>query len=424
MQRPPERLSLVKRDGRLVGFSAPRLVGSLCRALEAVGRREPGLAGDLARVVEASLVRRGASRPVTAADVALLAGEVLVSAGCESAAHAYRVVAEQRRLARAALRIAGGDGPSVRAIPPACAPDATVDPEAWSKGRVVALLSTESGLAEAEAADVAASVERGLFASGLTSVSPGLLREWIDNELRLRGLPPRAGRSGSVGLAGHELRELLSGGGPALDAEAAATTRLLERHARTEVFPPDVRRAHDQGLLCLEDLAGAGRVDTLALPAWSLPAVGNGPGRRARLRALGPVLRNLGRLAVREVVLVWDGPALAADAAADLLAGLAEPPLASGRAARLVLSLPAERPGLSAAFLAALESSRWSSRRGMRLVCLRLPAAGLDPDGLERAARLEGVDGRVQFATSDPEPGLIGSSVAVNLARAALDSGP
>jgi len=424
VQRHPERaprLSLVKRDGRLVGFSAPRLVGSLCRALEAVGRHEPGLAGDLARVVEGSLLRRGASRPVTAEDVAVLAREVLVSAGCEPAANAYRAVADQRQLARAAMRIVGGGGPAARGIPPACSPLASADPEAWSKGRVVALLAAESELSELEAVEVAAGVERALFASGLTSVSAGLLREWIDNELRLRGLPARAGRSGCVGLAGHELRELLGGGA---DAEGRASSRLLERYAWAEVFTADTRLAHEEGLLSLEDLAGAGRVDALALGAWTLPVSGTGLTRRAQLRALGPLLRNLRHLAVREVLALWDGPALTADAAADLLASLAEPPSTAGRAAPLVLCLPAERPGLAAPVLAALERLRPLARRGLQLPGVRLPAAGLDDAVLEQAVALEGVDGRVQFGASDPQPLLVGASVAINLARVALRCGP
>ena len=427
MQRHPERsprLSLVKRDGRLVGFSAPRLIGSICRALEAVGRHEPGLAGDLARVVEASLLRRGATRPVTAEEVALLAREVLVSAGCEPAAHAYRAVADQRRTARAAVRIVGASSPVMRGIPPACAPLPTADPEAWSKGRIVALLGAESELTEIEAAEVAAGIERALFASGLTSVSPGLLREWIDNELRLRGLPPRAGRSGCIGFAGHELRELLSGGAAGGDGEGRTGSALLERYAWAEVFPQDVRRAHDEGLIALEDVAAAGRFDALTLGAWSLPALGSGTSRRSQLRALGPALRNLRHLAVREVVVLWNGPALTAESAADLLASLAEPPRTSARAARLVLCLPGERPGLGAPFLAALRLLPPVSRGAARLAAVRLPAAGLSDDVLESALELEAVDGRVQLGTSDPEPAAITASVATNLARVALRSGP
>jgi hypothetical protein len=55
---------------------------------------------------------------------------------------------------------------------------------------------------------------------------------------------------------------------------------------------------------------------------------------------------------------------------------------------------------------------------------VRLPAAGLSEEVLEQAAVLEGVDGRVRFATCDPEPLVVGSSVAINLARLALRCGP
>jgi hypothetical protein len=437
-------LTVVKRDGRWVAFEAPRLAASLCRALEAAGRDEPSLAGDLAGVVEATLLARSAGTEVAADEIAALAGEVLVGAGCPEGAHAYREAHDARARARGALRIrVPGDQPVVRAIPPAARSAGTGagsggsssgssgagpgpdDSEAWSKGRLVALLRTETDLPPGLAADVAAGVERTLFASGLQSVSASLVREWVDNELALRGRPPRVGRQQYIALAAHELRGILASGAAGLEAEAQVASRVLERYALHEVFPEPVRRAHEAGVLCLEALGTVGRLDTLVLPAWRLPVAGTGVLRRARLRALGPTLRNLAQLAGREALLTWDGPALAADPAADLLAGLADAPLGAAASARLALCLPAGRPAIAAPFLAALGGLRDDAmRRGLRLPSLRLPAAHLPDEVLAEAVRLEGVDGRVQFAAGDPAAGVVTASVAVDVARVALSAGP
>lgn len=429
MRRSPgldRDLIVVKRDGRRVPFDGSRLAASLCRALEATDRHEPSLAGDLAGVVEASLLTRSARSDVAADEITTLAGEVLLGAGCASAAHAYSVEREARARARSALRIrVPGDQPVVRAIPPADRLTVTEDPEAWSKGRVIALLRAETDLLPGLAGEVAAGVERTLFASGLSSISTALLREWVDNELSLRGQPPRVGRQQYVALSAHELRAILSSGAAGLEAEAQVAARLLRRYALHEVYPEPVSRAHERGLLCLEALGTGGRVDTLTLAVWRLPVAGAVAGRRARLRGLGPTLRHLSRLAGRELLVLWDGPALATGPAADLLAGLAD--AASGRtgSARIVLCLPADRPGLAAPFVAALAGLREDAvRRGLRLPTLRLPAARLSDEVLEDAVRLESIDGRVQFATGSPTAGVITASVAVNLARIAHGGGP
>ncbi|MHC5211563.1 MAG: ATP cone domain-containing protein [Planctomycetota bacterium] len=429
MRRNPEiepDLTVVKRDGRRVAFEAARLAASLCRALEAADRMEPSLAGDLAGVVETSLRTRSGGTEVAADEITALACDVLLGAGCAAASHAYRAERDSRARARGALRIRKpGDQPVVRAIPPADRLTGAEDPEAWSKGRVVALLQTETDLPGAVAADVAAGVERTLFASGLHSISTALLREWVDNELDLRGQPPRVGRQQYVALAAHELRAILASGAAGLEAETQVASRLLQRYALHEVFPEPVRSAHEQGLLCLEALGSGGRFDTLALPVWRLPVAGTGAARRARLRAIGPTLRNLAQLASRDVLVLWDGPALAAEPAADLLASIADAPLGAASSARVMLCLPADRPALSAPFVTALTGLREDAlRRGLRLPSLRLPAAGLPDAVLDDAVRLEGIDGRVQFATGAPAPGVVTASVAVNVARIALAVGP
>ncbi|MGQ0553501.1 MAG: ATP cone domain-containing protein [Planctomycetota bacterium] len=446
MQRTPEQagpLHVEKRDGRAAPFDAGRIALSVRRALQASGRDDEALAGDLASVVVTFLQADSAGRPhkvrVPAADIAALVCEVLSGAGCHAAVLAFRAVQAQRESARRELRIRHLDvDGAVRAIPPdssgpAASATAVSAPalnasESWSKGRVVALLATEAALAPELAGDVAASVERTLFASGMRSISSALLREWVDNELALRGLPARLGRQQFVGLSPHELRDILASGAAGSAADAAASARLFGSYALREVFPSEVRQAHEAGRLSLENLGSGGRVDSVRLSAWSLPAFRAERPRRARLASLAPRLRSLAHLASREVLIHWDGPTLSSAAAAELLWALAEPELVAAGAARVIVCLPPDRRGLAAPFLDALGAPQ----PGLRGPLLRLSPAGLSPDLLAEAIRREAVDGRLQFSArraADPEASVgdaevVTSSVALNLARVALEVGP
>lgn len=453
VQRSPEdatALIVAKRDGRRAAFDAGRLTLSIGHALEAVGNGDATLAADLASVVTTYLLGHARQGEVGAEEIAELVFAVLSGAGCEQAAAAFRGNGDQRRRAREGLSIRGpsehdpvrgipraeaaltnGDVPSEGVMePPQGGRDASransLD-QPWSKGRVVALLASAEDLPDEVVGEVAAEVERGLFDSGLQSVSAALLREWIDNALVLRGFKPCLGQHQFVGLASHELREILGGGAAGLTAESEVSSRLLGDYALREVFPAEVATAHEQGLICLENLSAVGRLDTLSLSPWRFPALGSGGARRVRMRALSPLLRNLLRLCSRELVLNWDGPALDTESSCDLLAGLATPAQEGELTARAVVCLPADRPGLAAPFLAALQSLRaLAGRRDLRLPCVRLPAQSLPRDVLMEAVSLEGVDGRLQFGAGagDPaQPGVVSASVAVNVAHVALAAG-
>ncbi len=418
---PP--LLVRKRDGRSVAFDVQRVQTGLRRALAAAGQDDAALARDLSAVVVTYLRGHAGEGLVGAAEIAHLVHEVLLGAGCTAAAAAFRLEQEARERSRHKLRIRGPVGADgVRAIPPGAAED----PEEWSKGRVVSLLSREAGVLGELAEEVAADVERGLFASGLRSVSPALLREWVDNELALRGHPARLGRHQFVGLASHELRDVLGSRAAGLAAEHELGARLVLSYTLREVFPPEVVRAHDEGLLDLENLRAGARLDGITLRPWSLPVLDRAADRRDRCRELPLVLRQLGHLASREVVLDWDGPALSAGDAADLLAQLAEPAGMRAVGARLVLLLPSDRPALAGPFLAAIEALRpgAAGRGGAALPGLRLVVDGLPDDLLARAARLEAADARLTFVAAAPEPGLACGAVTINAARIALGCGP
>lgn len=420
VRRDPDgapRLVVRKRDGRRMAFAPGRLRASLAAALQTVGAAEPTLAADLCDVVVAYLASHPEPAPLSTARLAQLVDQVLTGAGHGAAAAAFARLAEERRSAASGLRIRpSGPEEVVRDVPPA----AELGGESWSKGRLIQLLANEARLDDELAQQVASDVERTLFASGLRSVSAALLREWIDNELAVRGLPARLGQRQWVGLPAHELRELLATGSSGREVERATSERLLGRYALREAVPPEVAAAHEDGRLELEHIGRGARVDALVLAPWRLPVLAAAaPARRARLAALGPLARALAHHVARELVLVWDGPALPVSAATELLLDLAEP---APDGCALVLALPADRPATVEAFLGALQALAATPRWGLPRV--RLPAAALSHAMLERAVAIEDVDARLQFTAALPRPGLASCSVAVNLARAALDAGP
>ncbi len=465
VRRSPDneaRLVVRKRDGRQVPFDPERLLQSMQRALAATGRFEPSLAADLRGVIETYLADQarqnhaGRVGLVTADAIAELAQEVLRGAGCEPAAQVYRAARDERARARGLLRIrATAAHDPVRAIPPGLlggpsgAGDASdedadtggvvaparefrgggdvrcEDSEAWSKGRVAALLAQATDLAPGVVDAVAAEVERGLFASGLRSIGAALLREWVDNELVLRGHPPRLGKHRFVGLAPHELRGILADGAAVRSAETEVSRRLFTRYALAEVFPSDACRAHEQGLIGLENLGSCGRLDSVTLAPWHAPAFAGVADPRERLAALGPQLRTLANLLSREVLLDWDGPALGSLALSDLLLHLAEVAPVHAGGARIVFCIRPEHAGSAEAFLDALSILRRGTLpRPALLPCVRLPVAALSADLLAQAVAAEAVDDRLQFAATAPPHGVVSASVAVNVARLALGCGP
>ncbi len=428
VQRSPEarQVRVRKRDGRSVPFDQSRLFASIRHALEASGSEDPYLAADLGSVVEAYVGSHVQDGSITAEEIAGLVQQVMASAGCENGAYVYQRVREERDRARRGLRIRhhdGGDG--VRAIPRA----AVRSPDEWSKGRIVSMLETEAELDMEVAQDIAAEVERGLFASGVGSVSCGLVREWVDNELVKRGLRARLGQHHQISLSSHEVREILGAHPPGGAAEAETAGSLLARYALREVYPRAVVQAHERGRIALDGLPYAGRIDAVTVPTSALSGEG---GSLARIAGR---VRQLRQLCSREVCLVWDGDGTgsARDAAVDgiLARGTTGPQdlgladfllgLTDGRrsGAEVVLCVDGAQQGL--AFLEAFEALL--SDAGVRrwdLPVLRLCAPGTT---LEPAARIESVEARVQFAAALPRPGVVGSAVTLNLPRLVLDGG-
>lgn len=389
----PARVRLArvrKRDGREAPWDRAKIESAVARALEAVGEADPTFAREVAELVEMALVDRSTqARALRGAEgsaavevvpgieeIQDLVERALVELGRAAVAKAYILYRDRRARARGALadhaQHEAAQAGRVRVREAAgTAP--------WDKGRVVAALMEEAELPRATAEDVAARVERRVLASGLRSVSSGLVRELVAGELLELGLDSALLRQASVGLARHELRRLLRdpAGDPWDEAALLAdrqpealraarsrvervSSEVLERFAAEDVLGAGPAELHAQGDLEVVDLGAPHRPLAAALPAELL--LEGEPGPDAAFRVLGPLgelLRGVGRaVAIEEpgpllAPLVRLGRAGRAGGLTSFLASLGALSRATGRAV-LIGSPGARHAALSSRLVAEL----------------------------------------------------------------------
>jgi len=343
-----------KRDGREAPWDRSKIESAVARALEAVGESDATFAREVAELVEMALIDRGvaarAPKDIGRGDEsdALVPGieeiqdlveRALVELGRAAVAKAYILYRDRRARARGALadhrgHLAGDDDAET---PARLRVREAAGAAPWDKGRIVAALMEEAELPRATAEDVAARVERRVLASGLSSVTSGLVRELVAGELLELGLDAALLRQASVGVARHDLRRILRDppnaigalgtlGAPGLrgagglgdrQPEALASIRaaadrvgneVLVRYASEDVLGRGSAELHARGDVAVVDLGALQRPLAVAMPAELL--LEGEPGPDAAFRVLGPVadlLRGVGRA----VAIEEPGPLLA-----------------------------------------------------------------------------------------------------------------
>ena len=127
----------------------------------------------------------------------------------------------------------------------------------------------EAALAEAEASDIASTVEKRVLRSGLRHISSALIRELVDNELFERGHQATLAKQNVLGMPKYDMEQLIfsksnensniSANNPEAINLAIAET-ALKQYALQEVFSEDVADAHRHGRVHLHDLGYPTRV--------------------------------------------------------------------------------------------------------------------------------------------------------------------
>jgi len=140
---------------------------------------------------------------------------------------------------------------------------------AWDKDRIADALVKETRLSREEAEDIANTVEKKVFSSGIKTISVTLIRELVNNELFIRGYQRKLEKQEIVGMPVYNLNKLIFSktnensniayNNPEAVNLAIAETSL-KQYALKQIFSDDVADAHLKGMLHLHNLGFPVRV--------------------------------------------------------------------------------------------------------------------------------------------------------------------
>lgn len=139
----------------------------------------------------------------------------------------------------------------------------------WNKQRIIDALIKETGLSRREAGGIADSVEKKVFSSGIKTISVGLIRELVNNELFIRGYKKKLKKQEILGMAVYNVNQVIfnksleNSNIAANNPEAvnlAIAENTLKQYALSQIFSKDIADAHLSGALHLHNLGFCTRV--------------------------------------------------------------------------------------------------------------------------------------------------------------------
>jgi len=140
---------------------------------------------------------------------------------------------------------------------------------AWDRDRIADALVKETRLSREEAEDIASTVEKKVFSSGIKTISVTLIRELVNNELFIRGYQKKLETQEIIGMPVYNLNKLIFSktnensniayNNPEAVNLAIAETSL-KQYALKQIFSDDVADAHLKGMLHLHNLGFPVRV--------------------------------------------------------------------------------------------------------------------------------------------------------------------
>ncbi|MEM7821492.1 MAG: anaerobic ribonucleoside-triphosphate reductase [Candidatus Aenigmatarchaeota archaeon] len=139
----------------------------------------------------------------------------------------------------------------------------------WDRNKIKNALIRETGISSEDAEDIAIAVEKKVFSSGIRTISVGLIRELVNNELFVRGYQKKLEVQEIIGMPAVNIREVifnktLENANIAHNNPEAVNLALaensLKQFALKEVFSKDVREAHLSGMIHIHNLGFPTRV--------------------------------------------------------------------------------------------------------------------------------------------------------------------
>jgi hypothetical protein len=343
---------VVRGDGSREGFDPARLARSIHRAAAAVGQGELLLAEELAALVALVLEEEhGTVAPATRA-VRATTERVLMETGHHDVARSYILLqaAPPAGGASNAARESARDG--TRDTPLRVASPGRECLEPFDAAKIATSLLVDGGLKRADAAAVAAAVERQARALGREVIAAATVRQLVAAELLARGLVDRLAGEQGLGLPAAEVEAIAFQRGAAQEpAPLRLGGELLRRFALTRLLEPVVAQSHLNGDLHLDGLSAPGQALAATLDLSEVRRA-NWPGALAGLLHLVHGLEAAlhGPLELwhveRALAPAFADEARAGDAARTLLLALADAPSPRSHAQppRRVLGVGADLP--------------------------------------------------------------------------------
>lgn len=257
--------SVRKRDGRVVPFYENKITEAIFKSAQAVGGEDILLAEELANAVVLFLRKKFGKEIPEIEQIQDVVEKVLIETGHAKTAKAYILYREKRRQIRESLKVRKRIQQHTNSTDLALlvTPLAKDEIANWDKGRIALALQKEANISEDIALEIASSVEKRLFDSGLTQISTSLIRELVDNELFERGLEKKLAKQSLIGMPTYDLEQLIfskscensniaSNNPEAVNLSIAET--ILKQYMLQKIFSEDVANAHLRGVIHIHDL--------------------------------------------------------------------------------------------------------------------------------------------------------------------------
>lgn len=261
-----------KRDGAVVPYDERKIADAIYKAAVAVGGEDRTIAEELASAVTLMLHKQFGSDGIPSVeDIQDTVEKVLIQTGHATTAKAYILYRERRarmreRLKVRSFRAAEGTTTDISLL---VSPVTRDELHPWDRNRIAEQLMTEAEIPENLAQEIAKTVEERIFASGMQTISTGVIRELVDNELFERGLQKPLLKQQLIGIPKYDLEMLIysksrENSNIAMNnpeaINLAVSEHILKQFALQSVFSSDLAEAHLAGKIHLHDLGYPTRV--------------------------------------------------------------------------------------------------------------------------------------------------------------------
>ncbi len=258
-----------KRNGRVVHFNRDKIRDAVQKAFKATGSDNPEIAGEIADAVVHFLRKHGPEIPHIE-EIQDMVERVLIETNQADAAKAYILYRDKRTKIRENIKVRKQreDDYEDSRMPLLVKQTSSETMTSWDRDFIVRALEKETDISKDVCSEIAASVEKKIFQSGISRVSTSLIRELVDNELFERGFNETLSLHAVIGMPRYDLNRLIHSSGSEQElnnpdiVEYTLARHILKQFSLKTVFSDPVADAHRSGLIHIHSLGYPARVNS------------------------------------------------------------------------------------------------------------------------------------------------------------------